>query len=196
MRQINPSGKISLFPKPKSPLDSPHPVPRQGALAIVTERWDGMRWTRRDRARNGIAGRVNSVSSPGTCGRAVSKRTAKACGPDSLRVGVKSCGGAKSPTGLTCQIPQRRRRQQSQILRGERVISRKAIAQGMSDVLRCPVCSCAVFYSCILHTRSRVQRASDIPCSLSFEGQRYANLGQIVPRERGRVHLMFRSRPS
>src|SRR5438477_9468950 len=27
--------------------------------------------------------------------------------------------------------------------RGERVISRKAIAQGMSDVLRCPVCSCA-----------------------------------------------------
>ena len=29
------------------------------------------------------------------------------------------------------------------VLRGEPVISRKAIAQGMSDVLRCPVCSCA-----------------------------------------------------
>ena len=29
------------------------------------------------------------------------------------------------------------------VLRGERAISRKAIAQGMSDVLRCPVCSCA-----------------------------------------------------
>ncbi len=27
--------------------------------------------------------------------------------------------------------------------RGELVISRKAIAQGMSDCLRCPVCSCA-----------------------------------------------------
>jgi len=26
-------------------------------LAIVTERWDGMRWTRRHRARDGIAGR-------------------------------------------------------------------------------------------------------------------------------------------
>jgi hypothetical protein len=26
-------------------------------LAIVTERWDGMRWTRRYRARDGIAGR-------------------------------------------------------------------------------------------------------------------------------------------
>jgi len=31
------------------------------------------------------------------------------------------------------------------VLRGELVISRKAIAQGMSDVLRCPVCSCAHF---------------------------------------------------
>ena len=57
LRQINPSGKISLFQKPKSPLRLMHPVPRQGALAIVTERWDGMRWTRRHRARNGIAGR-------------------------------------------------------------------------------------------------------------------------------------------
>ena len=39
----------------------------------------------------------------------------------------------------------RRRRQESPILRGEREISRKAIAQGMSDCLRCPVCSCAIF---------------------------------------------------
>src|SRR3984893_7238965 len=38
-------------------LDSRHPVPEEGALAIVTERWDGMRWTRRHRARDGIAGR-------------------------------------------------------------------------------------------------------------------------------------------
>jgi hypothetical protein len=30
--------------------DSRHPVPEEGALAIVTERWDGMRWTRRYRA--------------------------------------------------------------------------------------------------------------------------------------------------
>ena len=37
--------------------DSRHPVPKEGALAIVTERWDGMRWTRRHRARAGIAGR-------------------------------------------------------------------------------------------------------------------------------------------
>ena len=32
------------------------------------------------------------------------------------------------------------------VLRGEHAISRKAIAQGMSDALRCPVCSCAHFY--------------------------------------------------
>ncbi len=49
--------------------------------------------------------------------------------------------------------------------RGDHVISRKAIAQGMSDVLRCPVCSCAHFL-CTLRMRPRVQRASGIPCAL------------------------------
>ena len=49
--------------------------------------------------------------------------------------------------------------------RGERVISRKAIAQGRPGVHRCPVCSCA--YSLILsHTRPRVQRAPGLPCAL------------------------------
>src|SRR5882672_11256985 len=57
--------------------------------------------------------------------------------------------------------------------RGERVISRKAIAQGVSDVLRCPVCSCAHFL-CTLRMRSRVQRASGIPCALFiFGGERF-----------------------
>ena len=51
------------------------------------------------------------------------------------------------------------------VLRGEPVISRKAIAQGMSDCLRCPVCSCAHFFY-PLHMRPRVQRASGIPCAL------------------------------
>ena len=37
------------------------------------------------------------------------------------------------------------------VLRGEHVISRKAIAQGMSDVLRCPVCSCAAFFALFAH---------------------------------------------
>ena len=69
-----------------------------------------------------------------------------------------------------------RRRQQSPILRGERVISRKAIAQGSRIASAEPVCSCAS--SSILHTRPRVQRASGIPCSLPLEGQRNASLGQ------------------
>src|SRR5437660_11372544 len=51
------------------------------------------------------------------------------------------------------------------VLRGDHVISRKATAQGMSDVLRCPVCSCA-HSSCTLRMGPRVQRASGIPCAL------------------------------
>src|SRR5664279_4489277 len=34
---------------------------------------------------------------------------------------------------------------------GEREVSRKAIAQGMSDCLRCPVCSCAHFFVHLAH---------------------------------------------
>ena len=34
------------------------------------------------------------------------KRTVKSCGPDASVVGVKSCGGAKGPTGPTCRFPQ------------------------------------------------------------------------------------------
>src|ERR1700682_632658 len=48
-----------------------------------------------------------------------------------------------------------------------------------------PVCSCALFCT-ILHTRPRVQRASGIPCALSFREERklVANLGRVAPRER------------
>ena len=68
--------------------------------------------------------------------------------------------------------------------RGDRDISRKAIAQGMSDVLRCPVCSCAPIL-CTLHTRPRVQRASGIPCALCMRaGSFQANLGRNAPRDR------------
>src|SRR5712671_7381190 len=59
----------------------------------------------------------------------------------------------------------RRRWQQYMAHRGEYVISRKAIAQGVSDVLRCPVCSCA-HSLCTLRMGPRVQRASGIPCAL------------------------------
>src|SRR6188472_4169857 len=45
------------------------------------------------------------------------------------------------------------------------------------------------FYSCHLHARPRVQRASGIPCSL-IRGRTTGNLGQIVPREYGRVSMV------
>ena len=49
--------KFRFSRNPNHRYESPHPVLLEGALAIVTERWDGMRWTLRHRARNGIAGR-------------------------------------------------------------------------------------------------------------------------------------------
>jgi hypothetical protein len=42
--------------------------------------------------------------------------------------------------------------------RGERAISRKAIAQGMSDCLRCPVCSCAHLFVHIAHETAGAAR--------------------------------------
>jgi len=49
--------KFSFRRRANHLYDSGHPVPEEGALAIVTERWDGMWWTQRHRARDGIAGR-------------------------------------------------------------------------------------------------------------------------------------------
>src|ERR1700709_1288318 len=81
-------------------------------------------------------------------------------------------------------------------LRGDRVISRKAIAQGMSDVLRCPVCSCAHFL-CTLHTRPRVQRASGIPCALWIEEgvKLLAKLGRNASGERETISAVIPGRP-
>ena len=59
------------------------------------------------------------------------KRTVKSCGPDASAVGVKSAEGKSARPGADQPVFRRRRRQQSPILRGERAISRKAIAQGI-----------------------------------------------------------------
>jgi hypothetical protein len=86
----------------------------------------------------------------------------------------------------------RRRWQQCKAHRGERVISRKATAQGMSDVLRCPVCSCAHLLP-VLRMRPRVQRASGIPRALRFSrGSRKINCkprAQCVARSRLHIQL-------
>jgi len=86
----------------------------------------------------------------------------------------------------------RRRWQQYMAHRGERVISRKAIAQGMPDVLRCPVCSCAHFYYS-LRMRPRVQRASGIPCALWIWGrENFFQSSGAMRREKARVRLVIR----
>src|SRR5450755_1250536 len=58
--KITRRAKFRLTRRANHLYDSRHPVPEEGALAIVTERWDGMWWTRRHRARDGMAERVLS----------------------------------------------------------------------------------------------------------------------------------------
>jgi hypothetical protein len=68
---------------------------------------------------------------------------------------------------------------------GERGVSRKAIAQGMSECSPLP-CMLVCRHSCALwHMRPRVQRAPGIPCALCFEGKdkEFAKLGQNMSRE-------------
>src|SRR6266571_2686832 len=55
--------------------------------------------------------------------------------------------------------------------RGERVISCKAIAQGMSDVLRCPVCSCAHLFVHIAHEIAGAARIRHSLRPLDFGGR-------------------------
>jgi hypothetical protein len=68
--------------------------------------------------------------------------------------------------------------------RGDHAISRKAIAQGMSDVLRCPVCSCAALFALIAHETADAARIRHSLRPLNFEGEEFqANLGWNAPRE-------------
>ena len=84
-------------------------------------------------------------------------RTAKSCGSDASKLASSSREASFLGATVTRKPDHRE----------EHVISRKAIAQGMSDCLRCPVCSCAHFFV-HMHTRPPVQRASGIPCALYF----------------------------
>ena len=128
---------ISVFPKCKSGYVIGHPVPERGASAIVTNVGAGSGGRGGARAHRWSQGGFHrSVSGQDARRRTALKRTAKACGPDASVVGVKSRGGVARPTGRTIPLFARRRRQESPILRGEHAISRKTIAQGMSDCLR------------------------------------------------------------
>jgi hypothetical protein len=62
--------------------------------------------------------------------------------------------------------------------RGERGISRKAIAQGMSECLRCPVCSCAFCFLPFAHETAGAARIRHSLLPHFSRGNVLAQLGQ------------------
>jgi hypothetical protein len=91
----------------------------------------------------GLQGGINSVSGLQDGQTSGAEAYGKIVWIRRLMVGAKSVEGKSARPGTDEPAIRRRRGHESPIPRGERDISRKAIAQGMSDVLRCPVCSCA-----------------------------------------------------
>src|SRR6266404_4508520 len=75
-------------------------------------------------------------------------RTAKSCGSDASTLASSSREASFLGATVTRKPDHR----------GERAISRKAIAQGMSDCLRCPVCSCAHLFVHIAHETAGAAR--------------------------------------
>ena len=127
---------ISVYKNPKSPARYAHPVPLRGASAVVT-------------TRDGDA--VDVEVAPDERGGGVRQR----------RVVLTSrCW--RQCFWETFDFPGRYGGKRA-VLRGEHAISRKATAQGMSDVLRCPVCSCAHF---LVHDAHEIAGAARIRHSL------------------------------
>src|SRR6202163_2994078 len=139
LRQNNPTGKFSLSPSGKSPLGLPPSCPRGRG---VGHRHRTLGWDAVDAAASGAqvncrAGlglsqtreRSNGVQTNGVVayGEVVWFRHPLLVSSWRRHVGPTGCGDAvNSPMTVTRRIRRR----------GERVISRKTIAQGMSDVLR------------------------------------------------------------
>src|SRR5437016_3023738 len=69
--------------------------------------------------------------------------------------------------------------------RGERAISRKAIAQGRPECSRCPVCSCALLFAQIAReTAGAASTRSSLRPLFSGGGKLIANLGRSASRDR------------
>src|ERR1700675_1346302 len=103
---------------------------------------------------------------------------------------ASSLSEARKPDRAGAPASGRRRRHESPILRGERDISRKAIAQGMSDRLRSPVCSCPIFFL-TLPTAPRVTRTSGIPFSFIISRENERQSSADPRRENADVYLLF-----
>src|SRR5213082_1653998 len=76
----------------------------------------------------------------------------------------------------------------SPLHRGEHEVSRKAIAQGMSECFRCPVCSCAPFLHNLAHeTAGAARTRHSLRPRFSREATLMHNSGETTPRDRGRT---------
>jgi hypothetical protein len=124
-------------------------------LAIATKRWDGMRWTR---AASGVCFAPDEALS--AYGEVVWfwRRDAGA------KLAEQSVSdGDNKPAH-----------------RGERDISRKAIAQGMSECFRSPVCSCAPLFAQFAHETAGAActRRSLLPLFLRRDNEFENNSGK------------------
>ena len=91
--------KYSAFPVGQIiSTSSPHPVPKRGALAIVTNVGMGCGGRGSVGRVIAIAGRF-SVSDHAACRRTALLCTVKSCGPDT-RCWCQACGGPSSSTGF------------------------------------------------------------------------------------------------
>src|SRR5439155_26190696 len=111
------------------------------------------------------------------------RRTAKSCGPGAAMLALSSREASFS--GMTVTT--------SPLHRGERDISRKAIAQGMSECFRCPVCSCAPNVQFLAHeTAGAARTRHSLRPRFSREAPLMHNSGEIAPREGGPMRWIRR----
>ena len=190
MRQNNPTGKISLSLSGKSLLRLTPSCPRGRGVGHRHERWDGMRWTRRHRARDGIAGRDKLRERSEGVLTSGAEAYGKVVWTRRLSGWRQVFRRRESPTGPERRFPGGDGGEKSPILRGERDISRQAIAQGMSDVLRCPVCSCAAFLHNFAHETAGAARIrhSLLP---HFRGTTTGKARAKSCRENANARLLF-----
>jgi hypothetical protein len=143
---------------------SAHPAStRRGVSRSSRTLEAGMRWTR------GCSARSRADEGIFSDGQAVWSRP-----PDA---GDKPCE----------TIVARRRGPTSPEPRGEHGATVKTIAQGMSDALRCPVCSCASHYSFAHETAGAARTRHSLRPPEFERGAIEASPGHFVPRERGVV---------
>jgi len=111
----------------------------------------------------------------GVARRARPARTAKPCGPDSPTLG----------SSLREVTSRRRWRLSSPALQGERGISRKTVARGMSDDPAEPVVTAACFFCCRRAMGEAITRHSPRP--LSGRDMDFASLGRKSCRGNAKV---------